>query len=339
MYTLDDYDFELPEELIAQYPPEKRGGSRLMVLDRCGGITDTIFDSVADFLREGDLLVMNNARVVNARVFFTRESGALVECVLAAAGERPARVICNKTKKLKAGELLSSQRDPRVTLRVVGREGEYLLMEPSEILDDACLQRIGEIPLPPYIKRRPDENDAQRYQTIYAKKSGSVAAPTAGLHFNEETLCRLDEKGVLKTFVTLDVSWGTFAPVRDNDLDLHRMHEESYEISDEAASAINSARFEHRRVIAVGTTSVRVLESCYCGGRVYAGLGKTDIFIRPPAKIESIDGLLTNFHTPRSTLLMLVSSFAGYDRIMEAYKNAVVLKYRFFSYGDAMLII
>lgn len=339
MNTLEDYDFFLPEELIAQYPPEKRGASRLMIVDRNNGSTDTQFSSLGKYLRDGDLLVMNDAKVVNARVYFTRQSGAEVECVLAATDEYPCRVMCNKTKKLRIGEVLISSKEPSVSVTVLGRSGEYLLVEPSENFDESCLERIGQIPLPPYIKRKAENDDSERYQTIYASKSGSVAAPTAGLHFTDELMRELTLKGVMCTYLTLNVSWGTFAPVRNNDLSLHQMHEEAYEISAETAESINDARRDGRRIVAVGTTAVRVLESCYQKGSIIAGNGKTAIFIRPPMRIKSIDALITNFHTPKSTLLMLVSSFAGYERIRAAYEDAVAKKYRFFSYGDAMLIV
>lgn len=339
MYTLEDYNFDLPEDLIAQYPPEKRGESRLLIVDRKNGSIDSKFSSICDFLNAGDLLVLNDARVVNARVFFRRQSGALVECVLAAVGESPCRILSNRTKKLKIGEILIAQRDPAVSIKITGRYGEFILAEPSEVFDEDCLKKIGVIPLPPYIRRTPDDNDENRYQTVYAQKSGSVAAPTAGLHFTEQIMGNLESKGIQKTFVTLDVSWGTFSPVRSNDLSRHEMHEETYEISDESAAKINHAREQGRRIIAVGTTVVRVLESCTVEGRVVPGCGKTSIFIRPPAQISSVDAMITNFHTPRSTLLMLVSSFAGYERIMREYQEAVAKRYRFFSYGDAMLIV
>jgi len=340
-YNLSDFDFNLPDDLIAQKPTLKRDESRLFVVNRKNdSFIHEKFHNIIDYINEDDVLVFNNARVIPARMFFKRESGGLVEVVLARRlGELNWLVITNRTKKLKNGEVLTSVVDDSSKFKVLGRDDEYLKIETLIEFTDELLDEIGKMPLPPYIKREATEFDKERYQTVYASESGAVAAPTAGLHFTGELLDSLKIKGIGIEFLTLYVSWGTFQPVRDNDLSMHKMHTESYFLSESAADNINRARKEGRRIIAVGTTSLRVLESTYCDGRNIPGFGETDIFIYPPNKIKSIDCLITNFHTPYSTLLMLVSAFAGYDKIMSAYKEAVNMKYRFFSYGDAMLIV
>ena len=340
IYTLSDFDFELPEELVAQEPSGERGGSRLFVLDRAAGThTHSMFADLPSFLNEGDLLVFNDSRVIPARIYCTRASGGAVEFVLARRLDTMRwYAISNRTARLKAGEEISCIGDPSVKMRILGRSGEYLEIESSVEFTQGLLERIGNIPLPPYIRREPSEEDKARYQTVYASKPGAVAAPTAGLHFTEDVLARIKAKGVETRFVTLEVSWGTFQPVRVDNIEEHTMHSERYEISEETAAAVNAARKEGRRIIAVGTTSLRVLESSFDGEKNAAGQNDTAIFIRPGVKVRSVDAMITNFHTPKSTLLMLVSAFAGYDTIMAAYKEAVRMRYRFFSYGDSMFI-
>lgn len=341
VYTLSDFDFDLPEELIAQEPAGERGASRLFVLNRATGERiHSQFTHLPDFLREGDLLVFNDSRVIPARIFFTRASGGAVEFVLARRLDTMRwYAISNKTARLKPGEILSTVADPSVTIRILGRTGEYLEIESSVEFTQELLDHIGKIPLPPYIRREPSEEDKARYQTVYAAKPGAVAAPTAGLHFTKEILSCIAQKKVQTAFVTLEVSWGTFQPVREENIEDHAMHSERYELSAETALAVNTARREGRRIIAVGTTSLRVLESSFNGTENVPGKGETAIFIRPPHTVRSVSSMITNFHTPKSTLLMLVSAFAGYDTIRDAYAEAVRERYRFFSYGDSMFII
>jgi S-adenosylmethionine:tRNA ribosyltransferase-isomerase len=339
-FTLADFRFDLPEELIAQHPAQKRDESRLFVLDRKDeSFTHSSFSDIVSFLGKGDLLVFNNARVIPARIFFRRGSGARVECVLVRRISAMIWLcIANKMARLKEGERLYAENDSSVSIVLNKRDEDYFEIETSVEFDKDVLEKIGRIPLPPYIRRTPTEEDFERYQTVYASKGCAAAAPTAGLHFTKELLGTIAEKGVLSEYLTLDVSWGTFQPVRSESLSGHVMHTESFDLPEESADRINAAREEGRRVIAVGTTSLRVLESTFDGKKNIAGRGETDIFIYPPRKVLSINALITNFHTPESTLLMLVASFAGYDLIMKAYKEAVSRGYRFFSYGDSMFI-
>ena len=341
IYSLKNFYFDLPEELIAQYPAEKRSDSRLFVLDRNKqNFSHKLFFEIGEYLREGDVLVINNAKVIPARIYFRRKTGGLVEIVLTQKLSNTGwLVISNKTKKLKSGDILYSDINPAIEIEILKRRNEYLEIESGVELTESLLKEIGEIPLPPYMKRENELVDIERYQTVYADKGTAAAAPTAGLHFTDELINTLKSKGVVFAETTLDVSWGTFQPVRDDDLRKHKMHYETYSLSEESSSIINNARREGRRVIAVGTTSLRVLESSFKNEVNVPGHNKTDIFIYPPYKIQSIDAMITNFHTPYSTLLMLVSAFAGYDKIMDAYKAAVKERYRFFSYGDAMLIL
>lgn len=339
-YSLSDFDYTLPEELIAQNPLERRSASRLMVVNVPGAsIRHDRFESIQSILHPGDLLIFNDARVIPARAYFLRDSGSQVEIVFASRrSDELWFVISNRTARLKKGERIRAERDHSVELIIGDRDGEGLLVHPNQPLDESVLGRIGDVPLPPYIRRTPDADDVRRYQTVYAKSPGSAASPTAGLHFTPEILASLPAKDISTVFLTLDVSWGTFSPVRNEDLDAHVMHAERYTLSESNAERINRARAEGRRIVAVGTTSLRVLESTWRDGMNLPGEGWTDIFIRPPMRVESADCLITNFHTPKSTLLMLVASFAGYELIMRAYREAVAEQYRFFSYGDSMLI-
>jgi len=340
-YSLDDFYYNLPEDLIAQIPTINRDESRLFILNRNDGLFQhTFFNKIEDYLLPGDILVFNNAKVINARIFCSRESGGKVEIVLAQKIDTHSWfVLCNRTKRLKVGEKIYPIKNSALSLTITGREGEYLVISSSIAITDEILKDIGEIPLPPYIKRQNIFSDNERYQTVYASNSGAVAAPTAGLHFTLDLLNKLHAKGIETVYTTLFVSWGTFSPVRNNDLSKHKMHSEKYVLDSDSAEKINKARNEGRRIIAVGTTSLRVLESTFINGSNRAGTGDTDIFIYPPYEIKSISALITNFHTPYSTLLMLVSAFAGYEMIMKAYKQAVEMRYRFFSYGDCMLIL
>lgn len=341
IYALKDFYFNLPDDQIAQYPAEKRSESRLFVLNRNNSVYHhKTFKEIQDFLYDGDMLVVNNAKVIPARLFFKRKSGGLVEIVLAQRlPKNNWLVISNRTRKLKSGDILFSSVNPAIQISIMGRDGEYLQIESNFELTEDLLHEIGRIPLPPYIRRESSAIDEERYQTVYAKDGIAAAAPTAGLHFTDELMANLKKKGVVFTELTLEVSWGTFQPVRNDDLTMHKMHVERFTLSDESAALINKARAEKRRIIAVGTTSLRVLESTFNDGINFPRTGETNIFIFPPYKVKSIDAMITNFHTPYSTLLMLVCSFAGYEKILDAYKVAVEKKYRFFSYGDAMLIL
>lgn len=340
-YQLSDYNFDLPQELIAQYPVEKRDSSKLFVLNttECS-FTHRNFSDIIEYLNTGDILVVNNARVLSARLYFRRSGGGLVEILLVRPhNEFRWLVISNRSKRLKIGEILESAVNPALKFTIIGRDNEYFIIESNMALTPQKLDEIGEMPLPPYIQRDIASMDKERYQTVYAEQSGAMAAPTAGLHFTNELLDEIRAKGIIIAPVTLYVSLGTFQPVRVDDIREHNMHSEGYFLSQETADYVNKARSEGRRVIAVGTTSLRVLESTFNGHKNIPGSGETNIFIHPPYKVKSIDAMITNFHTPESTLLMLVSAFAGYDLIMESYQEAIREKYRFFSYGDAMFII
>lgn len=339
-YSLDDFDFRLPAELIAQHPAARRDDARLMILDRgTGQRTHSVFSRLHEFLLPGDILVFNDARVINARVPCRRESGGAVELILLdRKGTVQWTAIATRMKRLKPGTRLLPCHGSEIEFLVVQRDEDTILIESSVELDRDILEKIGRIPLPPYIEREPDTADSERYQTVYARADGAVAAPTAGLHFTRKVLGTIGAMGVETVHLTLLVSWGTFQPVRTGRISDHRMHVERFYISEGTAGAVNRARKEKRRVIAVGTTTLRVLESTFHSGENHAGEGETDIFIYPPAQVKSINAMITNFHTPRSTLLMLVSAFAGHDRIMAAYREAIEMRYRFFSYGDAMFI-
>ncbi len=284
-------------------------------------------------------MVLNTTRVIPARILFRRASSGRVEVVLTQRLNTYCWLaITNKSSRLKPGEILCAVNDPSVYIIIEARVGDSFRIKSSEEFTDALLEKIGSTPLPPYIKRDATSADRIRYQTVYAEKSGAVAAPTAGLHFTEELLAACMAKGVRIAKLNLDVSWGTFSPVRDEDLSKHRMHSERYFLPEDSAHIINKARKEDCRIIAVGTTSLRVLESTFMNGKNVPGEGSTDIFIYPPREVYSVDCLITNFHTPNSTLLMLVCAFGGYELVMNAYREAIREHYRFFSYGDAMCI-
>lgn len=334
-----DFYFELPEALIAQRPPEHRPGSRLLVLLADGVPRDYQFQDLPDFLHAGDLLVLNDTRVIPARLLGKKESGGRVEVLIERIEtDFEALAHIRASKACKPGTRLTLEDDLKVEvverfddlfrIRLLGEESFY-----------NALERIGRIPLPPYIQRDADEEDRQRYQTVYAQSPGAVAAPTAGLHFDEQMLRHLEDKGIEIGRLTLHVGAGTFQPVRSENIESHRMHSERIVIDTRLASQIQQTRSRGGRVVAVGTTVVRALESVADEtGQVSAYSGETDIFIRPEYRFRVIDAMITNFHLPESTLLMLVSAFAGTERILNAYQHAVAEKYRFFSYGDAMFI-
>lgn len=359
MYRLSDFDFDLPNELIAQHPAGERSGSRLLVVDpgaidsstthgssaaepsaRTPTFEDRQFKDLIDLVNPGDVLVFNNSKVIPARLHGTKETGGAVEILVERIiSTHEAMVLLRVSKKPAPGSIIKIAKEGAPTITVLGRDPDhddrFRLAFDQPVLD--VLYAHGEIPLPPYIEHKPNQEDVTRYQTVYAATPGSVAAPTAGLHFDESVLAALDKKGVKRAFVTLHVGTGTFAPVRSENLEEHRMHSEWCEISEETAATIAQARGAGKRVIAVGTTSLRTLESgAISGGLVKTGAWDTDIFIRPGYQFQVVDCLVTNFHLPKSTLLMLVAAFVGYDTMRATYQHAVDQRYRFFSYGDAM---
>lgn len=333
-----DFSFSLPPELIAQEPPAERGASRLLVLDRASGaIAHAMVRDLASYVPHDALMVFNDSRVRRARLFATASGGGRVE-ILLLRREGPAlwAVMTTRMAKQTPGKTLSLPEG--VIAEIVEARPDERLVRFSTEMDDDYLDRHGHLPLPPYIRRDDAAIDAERYQTVYARVQGSAAAPTAGLHFTPEILRGLETSGIDIRFVTLHVGLGTFLPVRSESIEDHRMHREEFTIPQETADAVNQAHRDGRPVVAVGTTSVRTLESAWGDSGLVAGSGSTAIFIYPGYRFRAVDMMFTNFHTPESTLLMLVSAFAGRDRIMAAYDEAVRQRYRFFSYGDAMLI-
>jgi S-adenosylmethionine:tRNA ribosyltransferase-isomerase len=335
-----DFDFELPPDLIAQAPLARRSGSRLLVLDvATRGKKDRKFYELPEMLGPGDLLIFNDTRVLPARLYGRKESGGAVEILIErVTGAHEARAQLGVSKKPKEGGRIELADGSMIT--VLGRDGEFFMLrfdteEPLERL----LSRLGEMPLPPYIERGADSSDNERYQTVFAREPGAVAAPTAGLHFDEQLLDRLRERGVEMGYVTLHVGAGTFQPMRADDVRDHVMHREWLNVGAALVEKIRATRAAGGRVIGVGTTVVRALESATVDGVLRPFAGETQIFIFPGYRITSVDALITNFHLPQSTLLMLVSALAGKDTILDAYRYAVLQRYRFFSYGDAMLIL
>ena len=337
-----DFNFELPQELIAQDPLEDRASSRLLVLDKeTGEIKHRHFRDILRFLHKGDCLVINDTKVIPARLMGHKEdTGAAIEVLLLKRkSDTVWETLVKPGKKMKVGARVSFGGGLlKGTVTDVVEEGNRLIQFEYEGIFEEILDQLGQMPLPPYITHQ--LKDKNRYQTVYAKHDGSAAAPTAGLHFTKELMQKLRDKGVIFTEVLLHVGLGTFRPVKAEDITEHKMHSEYYEISADAAEEINRAKREGRRVIAVGTTSVRVLETCAdADGMFKAGFGETDIFIYPGYKFKAVDGLITNFHLPESTLIMLVSAFMGREEALEMYKTAVKEKYRFFSFGDSTFII
>ena len=336
-----DFDYYLPEELIAQTPAEPRDTSRLLVYDRASdSVHHKIFRDVVDFLRPGDLLVRNNTRVLPARMFAYTKNGGRVEVLLLKRFDLTEwEVLVKPGKKAKPGvELVISPELKLTVLSTIEEAGSRRVKFTFDGVFEEVISRVGEMPLPPYITEK--LKDRERYQTVYAKVDGSAAAPTAGLHWTEELLQKVKDKGVEIVDVLLHVGLGTFRPVKADDITEHHMHAEYFEISEDSAQKINKAKKEGRRIIAVGTTAVRTLESgADENGFVKAQSGNTDIFIYPPYKFKCVDGLITNFHLPKSTLLMLVSSLATKEKILQLYNTAVSEGYRFFSFGDACMIL
>ncbi len=340
---IEDFDFDLPEELIAQTPLEERASSRLMVLNRKNrSITHQHFYDILDFLKPGDCLVLNNTKVLPARLYGVKdETGAKVEVLLLTQLEADDwEVLVKPAKKVKEGTTISFGEGKLTATCIDTKEhgGRVLRFHYDGIFYEV-LDQLGEMPLPPYIKEQLDERD--RYQTVYAKEKGSAAAPTAGLHFTDELLQQMKDKGVEIAFITLHVGLGTFRPVSVDNIEEHEMHAEFYQMTQKTADQLNQVKARGDRIISVGTTSTRTLETIArdTGGTFEERNGWTDIFIYPPYQFKAIDGLITNFHLPKSTLIMLVSALADRDFILEAYNKAVDERYRFFSFGDAMLIM
>lgn len=364
--TLGDFTFHLPAHLIAQFPSPQRGGSKLLVVDRStASISHHRFGDIVDFIPAGDLLVRNSTRVMRARLIGVRDSGAPAEILLLeqqvanSSSDSPVfEAMVNPGSKLKPGRRVTVSPQLSVEILSITENGTRLVRLLTELPVQEAIEKHGHIPLPPYILKERELNrgnrealdttfdDTERYQTVYATVAGSVAAPTAGLHFNSQILNALSQKGVDTTDILLHVGAGTFKPVETERISDHRMHAERFEITTEAANQLNTVKANGNGIWAVGTTTLRTLESCARDAQrsgapqLFApARGETSIFIYPPYKFAAVDHLLTNFHLPKSSLLMLVSAFAGYDLIMEAYKKAIENRYRFYSYGDAMLII
>lgn len=342
---LSDFDYELPEELIAQYPLEKRDHSRLMVVHRKDGkIEHRRFYNIVEYLRPGDLLVINETKVFPARLFAVKDrTDAKVEVFLLRELENNLwEVLVKPARKVRIGNKLTIaegvQCDVIDNTVSGGRVVRFANISREELYK--LIDEVGQSPLPPYIKRDPTPEDKERYQTVYAKRRGAVAAPTAGLHFTEELLEKIKQKGVKVASIVLHIGLGTFRPVTVEDLSRHRMDSEYFEVSPETALAINEAKEKGKRIIAVGTSVVRCLETVSVSGfQISPKRGWTDKFIYPPYQFKITDAIVTNFHQPKSTLLMMVSAFAGHELIMKAYQEAIKNKYRFFSFGDAMLIL
>ncbi|MFM9884492.1 MAG: tRNA preQ1(34) S-adenosylmethionine ribosyltransferase-isomerase QueA [Burkholderiales bacterium] len=336
MYSIHDFDYALPTELIAQQPPTERGASRLLRL-AAGQLEDRRFSELAGFLDPGDVIVFNDTRVMKARLFGIKDTGGRVEVLIErVVGDREALAHIRASKSPRPGARI--RLEDKIDATVVERDDDLFRLR-FDVEVGAMLEAHGHVPLPPYITHSPDTNDALRYQTIYAREPGAIAAPTAGLHFDQDMLTALTRRGVEIAYLTLHVGAGTFQPVRVERIDEHRMHSERFAIPQRTARLVMDAKAAGRRIVAVGTTSLRALEASAAQyGTVTAGPAETDIFITPGFEFRVVDRLITNFHLPRSTLLMLVSAFAGIEPIRDAYRHAIAHGYRFFSYGDAMLI-
>ena len=336
----DEFSYQLPEELIAQFPTEQRGNSRLLAMVcPSGELTDLEFSNFPDLLKAGDLLVFNDTRVIPARLFGNKETGGKVEILLERIlDDQQMLAQVRASKSPKPGSMIHLQGGIRLEL-MERQEDMFVLDVIGEMSVLELLQQVGHIPLPPYIQRDDDVEDIERYQTVYAKKPGAVAAPTAGLHFTDKLMQEITEQGIDSVYVTLHVGAGTFQPVRVDNIEEHQMHSEYLEVSADVCEKVKQCKAEGGRVIAIGTTAVRCLETAAQASELKPYQGETDIFIYPGYEFKVIDALITNFHLSESTLLMLVSAFAGRDNIMHAYQHAIDEAYRFFSYGDAMFLI
>lgn len=334
---VSDFDYSLPDELIAQYPLEKRGASRLLVVDSTpNALADRRFSDLSAVLNPGDLLVFNDTRVIRARLFASKETGGRVEILIErilSSTTALAQIRASKPPKPNAILALACGN----TAKVVGRETDFYHLQFGLPLAP-YLEEHGEVPLPPYLNREAEPSDIERYQTVFARHDGAVAAPTAGLHFDEDMLLETKQMGVRHAFVTLHVGAGTFQPLRSENIESNRLHSERMMVDEQTCRAVDRTRKEGGRIIAVGTTSVRVLESASTDGVLKPFDGDTELFIVPGYRFNCVDAMITNFHLPRSSLLMLVAAFAGTERLLDAYRHAISERYRFFSYGDAMFI-
>jgi len=336
---IEDFDFDLPQHLIAQTPLQKRDSSRLLVLNKNTKLfSDKKFVDFVDLLNTNDLLIFNDTRVIKARLFGKKITGGKVEIMIERILDNHHALAHLKTsKKIFDGTIFEVNED--VSVKVVRKENDLFYIEfNSNLSSYDILEKYGHIPLPPYIERSADKSDENRYQTIYAKESGAVAAPTAGLHFTDEIFKALNDKKIKYTFLTLHVGAGTFQPVRENDLDHHQMHSESFNVPDKTIQMIDDAKSKNGRIIAIGTTVLRALESKFSEETIQSGFKETSIFIKPGYTFKIVDALLTNFHLPKSTLFILVSAFSGSDTMKKLYQHAIKNEYRFFSYGDATFI-
>lgn len=340
---ISEFDYDLPEHLIAQEPLESRTGSRMFAVDRKQRtFSDDVFARFPEYLKKGDVLVLNNTKVFPARLFGRSETGAGVEVFLVRqTGEFEWETLARPARRLKVGRHVSFDEGLAAQILEKTDEGRVVVRFEAAGNFEEIIDRIGKTPLPPYIKRDQSvHDDRERYQTVFAKSRGAIAAPTAGLHFTKEVLDQVRARGVTVAEITLHVGYGTFEPVRVQDLAEHRVMPEQFEIPPEAAEILNHAKSSGRRIIAVGTTTTRALETALSRGKSFiAGKSTADLTITPGHKFKAIDGLLTNFHLPKSSLLVLVSTFSGHQLIMEAYRHAVAAGYRFYSYGDCMLIV
>ena len=336
---LEEFDFDLPQDLIAQAPLQKRDASRLLVLNKnTKSFSDKKFTEFVDLLNINDLLIFNDTRVIKARLFGKKITGGKVEIMIERIlNDHHALAHLKTSKKISDGTIFEINKD--VSVKVLRRENDLFYIEfISNVPIYDIIEKYGHIPLPSYIERNADKSDENRYQTIYAKESGAVAAPTAGLHFTDEIFKALNDKKIKYTFLTLHVGAGTFQPVRDNDIEHHQMHSESFNVPDKTMKMIHEAKSKNGRIIAIGTTVLRALESKFSEETIQSGFNETSIFIKPGYKFKIVDALLTNFHLPKSTLFILVSAFSGTDTMKKLYQHAIKNKYRFYSYGDASFI-
>ena len=334
-----DFFYHLPEHLIAQKPLPERIASRMLCMDKITGeVQDQHFIDFIDRVNSNDLLILNDTKVIPARLYGKKQTGGKVEILIERVVDKQHAIAhIRSSKSPKVGTTI--ELDNGFSCCMTGRKGDLFSLEfgdENPVLE--LLDQIGHIPLPPYITRADDKEDLARYQTVFAKQAGAVAAPTAGLHFDLETIDKIQQKGVKTSFVTLHVGSGTFLPVRVDELSKHIMHKEYYSVSPATVDAVQKTKEQGGRIIAVGTTAVRALESASQLGQLEVGFGDTDLFITPGYRFKVVDAMLTNFHLPESTLLMLISAFAGYDHVMNAYQHAIKQQYRFFSYGDAMFL-
>lgn len=340
---LADFDYELPKELIAQHPPPQRGQSRLLVIPKAGGpLQHRMFTDLPEYLEPGDCLVLNDTKVIPARLIGQRVTGGRVELLLLRQiSDREWEALAKPARRLRLHERLIFGEELIAEIVAVGSEGRRIVRLDYEGDFWAVLERVGQMPLPPYIRRKkPEQLDRERYQTVYASVPGAVAAPTAGLHFTPKLIQEIERKGVKIARLTLHVGLGTFRPIQTENIEKHHMHAEYYSVSANAAAIINETRAQQGRIVAVGTTVVRTLETVVdAQGQIRPGFGMTDLYITPGFVFRATDALITNFHLPRSSLLVLVAAFVGRERILEAYQEAIRKGYRFYSYGDATLII